>query len=172
VPHRPDRHPAVILVMGVAGCGKTTVGRALAQALDCTFVDADDLHAAQDVERMRRGEPLDDVVRGPWLRRVHDAVGLHLADGRRVVLACSALKAAHRSVLLSGVARSAVVHLRADRSTLERRLRTRPGHFMPASLLDSQLATLEPPVGAIELDAGLGVDELVSRITRRLAEGG
>jgi gluconokinase len=162
----------MILVMGVAGCGKTTVGRALAHALGYTFIDADDLHAAPDVERMRRGEPLDDVARGPWLRRVHDAVAARLAGGGGVVLACSALKAAYREVLLGGAADTAVVHLHADRKTLERRLLARHRHFMPASLLDSQLETLEPPARAIELDASPGVDDLVREIIRRLAPDG
>ena len=148
-PSYPVPPPGLILVMGVAGSGKTTVARWLAGALDADAIDADDYHSAANVERMRHGIPLDDAAREPWLRAVHEAVLARRAAGRRVVLACSALKASYREVLLDGIPDTAVVFLSVDRATLDRRLRSRPGHFMPASLLDSQLVDLEPPEDAI-----------------------
>jgi carbohydrate kinase (thermoresistant glucokinase family) len=145
--------PGLILVMGVAGSGKTVIGRLVASAVDADFIDADDYHSAANVERMRRGIPLDDAARAPWLRAVHGAALEHLAAGRRVVLACSALKDEYRDVLLDGIPDAIVVFLDVDRATLDQRVRSRPGHFMPASLLDSQLADLEPPADAIVVDA-------------------
>jgi gluconokinase len=160
--------PSLVLVMGVAGSGKTTIARALAEALDADPLDADDYHSAENVERMRHGIPLDDAARAPWLRAVHDAVVERRAAGRRVVLACSALKAAYREVLLAGVPDAVVVYLAVDRAVLDHRLRSRPGHFMPASLLDSQLADLEPPEDGITVDAGGDSRAVVAEVLRAL----
>lgn len=158
----------VILVMGVAGSGKSTVGRALAEALDVEFLDADDFHSAANVARMAAGIPLDDDARRPWLENVHAAIaGMAAAGDGRVVVACSALKQAYRDVLLAGFADTAVVHLDVDRATLEARLRSRREHFMPVSLLDDQLATLEKPTGAITWDPAWEIGALVARLRRR-----
>lgn len=164
--------PSVILVMGVSGSGKTTIGRELAAGLGSTFLEADDYHSAANVARMRSGRPLDDAARGPWLQRVHDAIRTSVAAGARVVVACSALKQSYREVLLDGVADAAVVYLRVDRSILAARLRARHGHFMPASLLDSQLATLEVPEDAIVIDASQSPDVVVAKLKLELAPGG
>jgi gluconokinase len=162
--------PSVILVMGVAGSGKSMVAATLADALAADFLDADAYHSRANVERMRAGIPLDDAARLPWLRAVRDAVLERVAAGRRVVFACSALKAAYRHILLDGVPDATIVHLDVDRSTLEQRLVHRHGHFMPASLLDSQLADLEIPEEAIIVDASrdlpIVVDEIVDRLSR------
>jgi gluconokinase len=141
--------PAVILVMGVSGSGKTTVATSLATALDAEMIEADDYHSAENIERMRHGIPLDDAARAPWLRAVHAAIVERVEAGRHVVVACSALKAAYRYTLLAGLPNALVVYLRVDKVALERRLRLRHGHFMPGSLLDSQLADLEPPSDAM-----------------------
>jgi gluconokinase len=138
----------VVVVMGVSASGKSTVGAALARDLGVPFVDGDDLHPAANIAKMSRGVPLDDADRMPWL----DAVGARLADGAAhggVVVACSALRRAYRDRLRAAAPTTVFVHLDADAETLARRAQGRHGHFMPASLLVSQLATLEP-LGADE----------------------
>jgi gluconokinase len=158
--------PRVIVVMGIAGAGKTTVGRALADALGWAFHDADDFHPAANVGKMRAGVPLGDADRAPWLATLHDLIARIVARGEHAVLACSALRQAYREALLPAGAPAAVafVHLEVPASVAERRLAERPGHYMQASLVASQVATLEPPSNALCLDAELPVRELVSRI--------
>ncbi len=129
-----------VVVIGVSGSGKSTVGAALADALGLTFVDGDSLHPASNVAKMAAGVPLDDADRAPWL----DAIGVLLARGP-VVVACSALKRAYRDRLRAAVPDLALVFLDGGRELLAGRMAARPGHFMPTSLLDSQLATLERP---------------------------
>ena len=158
-----------IVVMGAAGAGKSTVGRALAQRLGAEFVDADDRHPPANRAKMARGEPLDDSDRAPWLAALHDLLAQSVASGRRVVLACSALKVAYRAVLLADIPSARVVYLRADRSVLVERLASRRAHFFPPALLESQLATLEEPADALVIDATLPVDEIVARIVTAVA---
>lgn len=161
-----------VVVMGVAGSGKSTVGTALAQRLGWRFVDADDHHPSANVDKMRRGIPLDDDDRGPWLAALNDLLRTQQASGPAgagaggVVLACSALTRAYRERLTAGIEDVAVVHLRGSPELLATRLRSRPGHFMPADLLASQLATLEEPLAddALCLDAGRPVAALVQQI--------
>ncbi|HEY4152825.1 MAG TPA: gluconokinase, partial [Pseudolysinimonas sp.] len=129
-----------IVVMGVSGSGKTTVGAALADALGVRFVDGDALHPAANVAKMAAGIPLEDADRAPWL----DAIGAVLASGP-VVVACSALKRTYRDRLRAAAPMLELVFLDGSRELLASRMTARPGHFMPASLLDSQLATLERP---------------------------
>ena len=160
--------PTVILVMGVSGSGKTTVARALATALGEDMVEADDLHSIENVERMRHGIPLDDAARAPWLKVVHAAIASRVKAGRHVVVACSALKAAYRETLLEGLPDALVVYLRVDREVLEQRLRNRHGHFMPASLLDSQLADLEAPPDALVVDDDADPDAVIAEILAAL----
>jgi carbohydrate kinase (thermoresistant glucokinase family) len=146
--------------MGVSGSGKTTVGAALAATLGLRFVDADDLHPEANVEKMAAGVPLTDDDRWPWL----DAVGAVLAEGD-VVAACSALRRAYRDRLRGLAPDLALVYLHGTRELLAERMGHRPGHFMPASLLDSQLETLEAPADdehPVRLDIALPVDELVA----------
>jgi gluconokinase len=164
-------HPLVIVVMGVAGAGKTTMGRALAASLGWTFHDADDLHPATNVEKMRAGTPLGDADRGPWLAALHELVARLVASGTPGVLACSALRQSYRDALRPvGVPQRAVafVHLEVVPSVAEQRLATRRGHYMHASLVASQFATLEEPRDALRLDAELPVPELVSLVRRAL----
>jgi len=135
--------PMVFVVMGVSGSGKSTVAAALAVELGCDFVDGDDLHPAANVAKQAAGQPLIDDDRWPWLIRISDWLDTRVAAGQGGVVACSALKRAHRD-RLRGV-RVVFVHLRGDRATIADRLVARTDHFMPATLLDSQFATLEPP---------------------------
>lgn len=155
--------------MGVSGCGKSTVGAALAQALRVEFVEGDAFHPPRNVERMAAGIALTDADRAGWLQ----ALAAHIAQAapRGVVVSCSALKRAYRDVL-RGALPVRFVWLELPRAQLESRLATRTGHYMPASLLDSQLQTLEPPQddeAAIRLDAAQPVATLVAQALAQLA---
>jgi len=131
--------------MGVTGAGKSTIGRLLSAQLGWAFVDGDELHPRANIEKMHRGEPLDDADREPWLARLAQVIAGWLAESRNGVLASSALKGAYRRRLMLAPARMRLVLLTAPRGVLERRLHDRKGHFMPPALLDSQFATLEEP---------------------------
>jgi gluconokinase len=135
----------ILIVAGVAGCGKTTVGMLLARLLNWRFTDADAFHSEASVAKMRSGLPLTDEDREPWLRAVADWMDATIATGQSAVLACSALKRSYRDALLSGRPAAKMVFLQVDRDVLVRRLTSRPGHFFPEKLLDSQLNALEPP---------------------------
>lgn len=164
----------VIVVMGVAGAGKTTVGHALAESLGWRFHDADDFHPPANVERMRAGQPLGDEQRAPWLAALRALLETELASGRQAVLACSALRHRYRDLLLpetSAPGAVRVVYLRVSRPVLARRLTTREAHFAPVALLDSQLEALEEPTadeGALILDGERPVPELVAEVRRTL----
>ncbi|MCD0483208.1 gluconokinase [Streptacidiphilus sp. ASG 303] len=159
-----ENHPSCIVVMGVSGVGKTTVARLLAERLDVPFAEADDFHPAANVAKMSAGVPLDDADRQPWL----ESIGRWLHDrdtaGTGGVVTCSALKRRYRDTLRAASPGVFFLHLTADRALVADRIGHRSGHFMPASLLDSQLAALEP-LGPDErgasLDAGPGTEHLV-----------
>ena len=160
-----EDHPTIVVVMGVCGCGKTLIGKALAQAMGCRFVEGDEYHPAENVIRMRRGNPLTDEDRRGWL----DAIAGEITQSDRaktpVVIACSALKRAYRDRLRMASSRILFIHLETDRATATARTSLRKDHFMPASLVDSQFADLEPPLEderAVTLDAALDPEELVS----------
>jgi carbohydrate kinase (thermoresistant glucokinase family) len=162
----------VVVVMGVCGSGKTVIGRLLAARLGCDFLDGDDFHPPANVEKMRSGTPLADADRWPWLDRLATEIGARLADGRGGVVACSALARRYRDRL--GIARPSVtlVHLDGDRDLLARRLAARQGHFMPATLLDSQLAALERPMPdehALVLNVAEAPDAIAERIATAIA---
>jgi gluconokinase len=158
--------PNVIVVMGVSGAGKTTVGRALADALAWPFHEADDYHSSDNVRTMARGEALSDDERGPWLAALHSLILGIVIRGAHAVLACSALKHSYRQTLIGDASPKAVrfVFLDVPRDTLEARLRARVGHFASQELLPSQLATLELPRSAVRVDGTLPVHEIVRRI--------
>ena len=132
------------VVMGVSGCGKSTLGRALAERLGVRYVEGDELHPAENVRAMSRGRPLTDEMRAPWLRAVGDAAEAARREGGAVV-ACSALKRAYRDLLRERVRPVGFVFLDPPREALEARVSSRKGHYMPASLLQSQIDALEPP---------------------------
>lgn len=157
------------LIMGVAGCGKTTVGQALAGRLGWAFYDADDFHPAENVAKMSAGIPLTDQDRAGWLERLHALIVDCLENHRPAVLACSALKESYRQVLLAGTEGVCLVYLRAGYDLCHQRLIERRGHYMPVSLLASQFATLEEPVNALVVDAGQSVEEIVEQILARSA---
>jgi len=160
----------VIIVMGVAGAGKTTVGRLLAAHLHCQFRDADEFHSAANIEKMRSGRKLDDRDRGPWLQAMADAIDAWLRDGSRVVLACSALKESYRSTLVRDAACVRVVYLKISREVAHARVSARTDHFMPTDLVDSQFEALEEPSTDEEVwvcDVADSVEHIVSELTAR-----
>jgi gluconokinase len=146
-----------VVLCGVAGSGKTTVGRLLAAQMDVAFVDADDFHPPANRDHMASGAPLDDAARAGWLAALHQELRRRAAAGSGFVLACSALAARHRRVLRDGAPGSTFVHLRVPPAVLARRVAARAGHFFPAALLPSQLAAWEE-LGAAPDDAGFAVD--------------
>ena len=164
--------PVAVVVMGVSGCGKTTVARALADRLGWTFAEADDFHPASNIEKMEAGHPLDDQDRAPWLAAIRDWLRERAAAAQDVVITCSALKHSYRDVLRGGGPGVVFLHLDGDRETLARRMAGRSGHFMPGSLLDSQLADLEP-LGDDEAGVTVSIEddprEIVEEAVRDLA---
>jgi gluconokinase len=160
-----------VVVMGVSGCGKTTVARELSARTGLLFAEADDFHSASSVERMRAGVPLDDADRQPWLRELAAWQAAQHAQGVSTVLACSALRRSYRDILRSGVADLEFVHLAGPAEVIRERLAQRTGHYMPTSLLESQIATLEllePDEPGVVLDVSRPTQQLVSEAIRRL----
>ncbi len=162
----------LLVVMGVSGSGKTTLGTRLAARLHADFVDADDLHPPENVARMAAGEPLGDADRWPWLDRVHERLADAAARERPLVVACSALKASYRARLASGGIPIRFVYLAGSPAVIAERLAARTHAFMPASLLDSQFAALEPPGDAIVVDAALSTERQVECVERALLTAG
>lgn len=157
--------------MGVSGAGKTTVAKGISALTGLTFAEADEFHSALNVATMRAGVPLDDASRWPWLRRLADWMAARSAEGASTVLACSALKRSYRDVLRQGGLVIDFVHLDGPADVIRERMSRRVGHYMPASLLNSQIATLEPPQpgeSAITLDVSRLPDELVLAAVSRL----
>jgi len=148
--------------MGVAGSGKTTVGRKLAEAVGGVFLDADDFHPPENVAKMRAGMALDDADRAPWLDALAEA--LRSPSEKPIVLACSALKEVYRERLLEAAPDLTLVFLDGDPDLIRQRIEGRHEHFMPATLLESQLQTLETPGNALHLNIAEPVDVLVARI--------
>ncbi|MEZ4513962.1 MAG: gluconokinase [Chloroflexota bacterium] len=159
----------VIIIMGVSGCGKTTVGRALAQQLGVPFFDADDYHPAANVAKMGRGEPLTDADREPWLARLHGMIGEWVGEEMEeitAVFACSALKKTYRDQLRGSLDGVVFVYLAGDFDLIWLRLAARQGHFMKANMLQSQFDTLEPPtaVEALTIPITLSPAEIINQI--------
>ena len=156
----------IIVLMGVAGSGKTTVGRLLAADLRWPFMDGDDFHPQANIDKMRRGIPLTDADRVPWLDALNRLIRDITGEGRNAVIACSALKQAYRDRLKAGAADVCFVHLRGDAPLMQRRLEARPDHFMKAGMLAGQLDALEEPVDALIVDAAEESNTIVGRIRR------
>ncbi|GIJ80454.1 gluconokinase [Micromonospora phaseoli] len=164
----PTRH---VVVMGVSGAGKTTVARGVAALTGMTFAEADEFHSAANVTRMRAGVPLDDEARWPWLRALADWMAARHREGVSTVLACSALRRSYRDLLREGPPRVDFVHLDGPTEVIRERMSLRAGHYMPASLLDSQTATLEPlwpQEQGLVLDLQLPSDVLAAAAVDRL----
>jgi gluconokinase len=160
-----------IVVMGVSGSGKSTIAAMLAERLGVEYIDADWLHPKSNVEKMQRGIPLDDEDRWPWLRAIGGRMAELRAQGRGCVVACSALKRAYRDVLREGDGDVRIVHLDGPPGAIAPRISGRDGHFMPASLLESQFAALEPPQPderALAVSVTLTPEEIVEAVVTSL----
>lgn len=164
--------PQTLVLTGVSGAGKSTVGRALAHRIGAVLLDADDFHSDEARRRMAAGVPLGDAERDPWIARLVDEISHRAASGERVVLACSALRRQHRERLLGAAPEVVLVHLEVGREELARRLAGRVDHFMPAELLESQLDSLEHPSTEHHavVDGEAPIDSVVDEILRVAGE--
>jgi gluconokinase len=152
----------IVLIMGVAGSGKTTIGTLLAESLVWEFQDADDFHSPANIEKMRLGIPLDDADRIPWLQDIRIAIAQWLQENRNVVLACSALKASYRQFLVGDSSDIKIVYLKGSDKIIQKRLQERQNHFMGEKLLNSQFNTIEEPNNAIYIDISQPPEEIVN----------
>lgn len=163
-----DRTDVVIVITGVTGSGKTTIGKLLATELQWKFYEGDDFHPPVNIEKLKRGEPLDDQDRLPWLAGIRDAIRATIDQDENAVIACSALKESYRRMLRISP-QVVLVHLEANPELIEKRLKQRIGHFMNPVLVQSQFETLEEPQAALQIDAGLPPGEIVASIRARLS---
>ncbi|MEM7744657.1 MAG: gluconokinase [Pseudomonadota bacterium] len=167
-----DKLPARLIVMGVTGCGKTTVGALLAGRLGAVFLDGDDYHPPENVAKMSAGTPLTDMDRWPWLDRLGEVIEEAVAGRGRVVLACSALRRVYRDRLTEGCREAPLfIHLSGGRGLIHGRMAARREHYMPVALLDSQIATLEavqPDENAMEITIDAAADDVVAKVLARL----
>lgn len=160
-----NRMPALV-VMGVSGCGKSSVGKAISDAVNGTMIEGDAFHPEENIKKMSAGHPLADADRIGWLTRLATILAEAVDNGERPVLACSALKESYRDILRSKTPGLGFVFLELTRDVAGARVGHRPGHFMPASLIDSQFATLEPPYGEVNVfpvDATLPIADIAAR---------
>ncbi|HJX96425.1 MAG TPA: gluconokinase [Candidatus Acidoferrum sp.] len=157
----------IVIIMGTTGSGKSTIGTLLAKRLGWEFVDADDFHPPANVEKMKRGIPLTDEDREPWLKALHDKIVEWIAEGRNVVLACSALKQSYRDQLRVGPDVK-FVYLKGSYELFSQRVLARKGHFAKQDLLASQFATLEEPTDAIIVDAAPPPEKIVAEARKQL----
>lgn len=157
----------IVIVMGVVGAGKTTVGRLLASELGWRFADADDFHPASNVEKISQGIPLTDKDREPWLDRLRDAILNWIANGQSTVLACSALKSSYRTKLQAGP-EVRFIFLKGSAALIAQRLRERLGHFAGEAILASQLVDLEQPEDAVTVDISGTPQQIVDQIRKAL----
>jgi len=157
----------IVIIMGTTGSGKTTIGTSLAKRMGWEFVDADDFHPLGNVEKMKHGIPLTDADREPWLKALHDKIVEWIAEGRNVVLACSALKQSYRDELRVGPDVK-FVYLKGSYELFLQRVQARKGHFAKQDLIASQFATLEEPTDAITVDAAPPPEKIVAEVRKQL----
>ena len=156
------------IVMGVSGCGKTSVGKLLAEQLGWDFYDADDFHPPSNVAKMAGGTPLDDSDRAPWLATLHDLISTSLKSDKPGVLACSALKERYRRQLMEGTDGVRLVYLKGSYDLIWSRMATRKEHYMQPEMLQSQFDALEEPVNAVTIDVSMPVDKILSKILEKM----
>jgi gluconokinase len=160
----------VLIVMGVSGCGKTTIGRAVAAVLGWSFIEGDDLHPEANVKKMAHGIPLDDADREPWLQAIRDTIDSFVRRRESVVISCSALKQGYRDFLAAGRGEVVFVYLKGSFELMRERLLRRKGHYMPVDLLVSQFDALEEPADAIVVDVNQEPETIVRHIVRSLRD--
>ncbi|MBY5902211.1 gluconokinase [Rhizobium leguminosarum] len=171
MPDEQMNRPHAIIVMGVSGCGKSSVGEKLAEALHLVFVEGDALHPAANVEKMSKGIPLNDEDRMPWLDRIGEDMKASLEKSEGIIVSCSALKRIYRDRLRAAAGGNLFfVYLEGSRALLMKRMGERKGHFMPVSLLDSQLTTLEVPTGEPGV-VTVDIDDTIEGIAATALEG-
>lgn len=170
------QYPAThLVVMGVAGSGKSTLAAALSQQLGWACAEADEFHPAANIAKMSQGVPLQDEDRWPWLQQIRDWMTARAVGGQSTVLTCSALKQSYRELLSQAAGRVLFLHLDGGADLISQRMQGREGHFMPPTLLPSQLATLEPltaqelDAGSLRLDISRSPDELVAAVVNALS---
>jgi gluconokinase len=163
--------PCALIVMGVSGSGKSTIADELAERIGWRYEDGDRFHPASNVAKMKAGHPLTDEDRWPWLQAIANEIDRACSAGEHAVIACSALKRAYRDILVHGRSDVRIIYLKGSQQLIAGRLAQRKGHFMPAGLLDSQFATLEPPADSenpvtVSIDASVGsiVDDIVHQL--------
>ena len=169
--HAAHNRPMAVVVMGVSGSGKTTVGKLLAERLGWHYQEGDALHPPENVAKMSAGTPLTDADRMPWLHRIAARIDDWRSRGESGVVTCSALKRAYRDIIIGDRPDVGLVHLKGSRELIGQRMAARKGHFMPTALLDTQFATLQEPAPeerAIVVDVGGTPAEIVDEIVRRL----
>ncbi|WP_414621423.1 gluconokinase [Calothrix sp. CCY 0018] len=158
----------IILVMGVSGSGKTSVGEKLAESLSYKFADADDFHSLENIDKMHNGIALDDADRLPWLQKIQDAIKKYLEENKNLVLTCSALKESYRQMLLIDGESVKLVYLKGSFELIHNRLKERLNHFMSEKLLESQFDILEEPLNAITVDISQPLEDIVREILEKL----
>jgi gluconokinase len=158
--------PRIVLLMGVAGSGKTTIGRLLASQLSWPYFEADDFHSAANKEKMGQGIPLTDEDRAPWLTSIRQRIDQCLSAGQSAVFTCSALKEKYRQVLMGGTSSVILVYLAGDPATIQARVDQREAHYMKAGMVRSQFAALEIPANALTIDINKSPEEIVANIKR------
>ncbi|HAZ46796.1 MAG TPA: gluconate kinase [Cyanobacteria bacterium UBA11369] len=164
----------IVIVMGVSGSGKSTIGKMLASELNWEFFDADDFHPSANIEKMRQGIPLTDADRMPWLLTLQDAIASILQQDRNAVLACSALKSSYREIMLHNCDRSQIrlVYLKGSFQLIQERLKQRQNHYMSPDLLQSQFDILEEPEDAIYVDISQPMDAIAQQISQMVIGNG
>ena len=158
----------IILVMGVSGSGKTTVGKKLAESLGYKFADADDFHPQENIDKMRNGVALSDKDRLPWLQKMQNVINQHLSENTNIVITCSALKESYRQMLLINHESVKLVYLKGSFELIQKRLKERLNHFMGEKLLKSQFDILEEPLEAITVDISQSLEVIVKKIVDKL----
>ncbi len=164
----PGNQPQAIVLMGVSGCGKSSVGQRISQELCWPFYDGDDFHPQENVEKMAAGIPLKDADRVPWLANLHDLIAKHLVESKSMLLACSALKQIYRDQLAEGNPGTLFVYLKGDFDLILGRIHSRAGHYMKAEMLQSQFEALEEPVEALVIDISQNLDTITEEIVMQL----
>lgn len=162
--------PRIIILIGVAGSGKTTIGQLLSAKLQWPFFDADDFHPPSNIAKMAAGIPLEEEDRWPWLETLKEAISQEIAAGQNAIFACSALKESYRDFLTRDLEQTKLVYLKGNTPILSRRIATRKNHFMKEAMLASQLATLEEPENCLTIDVSDPPEVIATRIIRELVK--